>query len=290
MPVTLRIALRDWDYMTPLVLGDVSSSRLDIKVDRVGTLVSSLADDAAHDAAEMSFSRYSQMRHDGDDGFWACRTSSCAAFAIAASSPPRTARSASCSDLAGKTHRRDGLARFRKYLDPCGFAPGRRRRRGCHVVCRAPDGSPSDRRPARWFWTAWPHRGGSRRASDDRSAAGGRARCRVHAFHAEGFLRSGIRRSARCCDDFRAAEVTYFQDVGYVPGMHLIGFKADIVQEHPWLMDELSELIDESQRSVAGKAREICRHHALDDRRTAPLRGRPAAELERQRACREPRQ
>ncbi|MGO8147897.1 nitrate ABC transporter substrate-binding protein, partial [Rhizobium leguminosarum] len=42
MPVTLRIALRDWDYMTPLVLGDVSSSRLDIKVDSVGTLVSSL--------------------------------------------------------------------------------------------------------------------------------------------------------------------------------------------------------------------------------------------------------
>jgi 4,5-dihydroxyphthalate decarboxylase len=49
-------------------------------------------------------------------------------------------------------------------------------------------------------------------------------------------------------DDFRAAEVTYFHEVGYVPGMHLIGFKAQIVQENPWVMDELSELIDASQR------------------------------------------
>jgi 4,5-dihydroxyphthalate decarboxylase len=30
--------------------------------------------------------------------------------------------------------------------------------------------------------------------------------------------------------------------------MHLIGFKAQIVQENPWVMDELSELIDASQR------------------------------------------
>jgi 4,5-dihydroxyphthalate decarboxylase len=49
-------------------------------------------------------------------------------------------------------------------------------------------------------------------------------------------------------DDFRAAEVAYLNEVGYIPGMHLIGFKADIVREHPWIMDELSELIDESQR------------------------------------------
>jgi 4,5-dihydroxyphthalate decarboxylase len=30
MPLTLRLALRDWDYMTPLVLGDVQSPRLDV--------------------------------------------------------------------------------------------------------------------------------------------------------------------------------------------------------------------------------------------------------------------
>ena len=67
MPLTLRLALRDWDYMTPLVLGDVRSPRLDIKIDRVGTLISNVALDPSYDAAEMSFSRYAQQRHDGDD-------------------------------------------------------------------------------------------------------------------------------------------------------------------------------------------------------------------------------
>ena len=49
-------------------------------------------------------------------------------------------------------------------------------------------------------------------------------------------------------DDYRSAEVDYFNDVGYVPGMHLIGFKAELVREHPWIMDELSDLLDASQR------------------------------------------
>ena len=67
MPLSLRLALRDWDYMTPLVLGDVSSPKLDIKVDRVGTLLSHVGKSDDYDVAEMSFSRYTQLRIDGDE-------------------------------------------------------------------------------------------------------------------------------------------------------------------------------------------------------------------------------
>ena len=38
MTLRLRIALRDWDYMTPLALGDVSSDKLDLQVDQVDIL------------------------------------------------------------------------------------------------------------------------------------------------------------------------------------------------------------------------------------------------------------
>ncbi len=37
--------------------------------------------------------------------------------------------------------------------------------------------------------------------------------------------------------------------------MHLIGSKAHIVREYPWVMDELSELIDASQRMWLKNAR-----------------------------------
>ncbi len=49
--------------------------------------------------------------------------------------------------------------------------------------------------------------------------------------------------------DFRRAEVAYFRDVGYVPGMHLLGLKAAVVAANPWLPQALSEVIDASYRS-----------------------------------------
>ena len=67
MPLKLRLAVRDWDYLTPLALGDVRSPKVDLVVDRVGTLVPHLGRDPDHDAAEMSFSRYAQLRADADD-------------------------------------------------------------------------------------------------------------------------------------------------------------------------------------------------------------------------------
>jgi 4,5-dihydroxyphthalate decarboxylase len=48
--------------------------------------------------------------------------------------------------------------------------------------------------------------------------------------------------------DFRQAELDYFKDVGYVPGIHLLGIKPAVVQAHPWLPQALSELLDESSR------------------------------------------
>ena len=66
MRITVRLAVRDWDYLTPLALGDVTSERLDLKIDRVGTLVSNLGTDPQYDAAEISFSRYAGGRAKGD--------------------------------------------------------------------------------------------------------------------------------------------------------------------------------------------------------------------------------
>jgi 4,5-dihydroxyphthalate decarboxylase len=55
--------------------------------------------------------------------------------------------------------------------------------------------------------------------------------------------------------DFRDDERRYFDDVGYVPGMHLLGLKATFVAEHPWVIAELSALVDESQRVWLNKRR-----------------------------------
>ncbi len=48
--------------------------------------------------------------------------------------------------------------------------------------------------------------------------------------------------------DFRQAEVAYAKDVGYVPGMHLLGIKPEIARAHPWLAQALSDILAQSSK------------------------------------------
>lgn len=69
--VTIRLAVRDWDYFTPLALGDIKPQGFALEVHRVGTLVGDLATSSEYDAAEISFSRYAQGRAKGDSALLA---------------------------------------------------------------------------------------------------------------------------------------------------------------------------------------------------------------------------
>ena len=46
--------------------------------------------------------------------------------------------------------------------------------------------------------------------------------------------------------DFRSAEIAYFDRVGYVPGMHILGLKASFAAKHPWVGAALSDLFDQA--------------------------------------------
>jgi 4,5-dihydroxyphthalate decarboxylase len=247
MPLKLRLALRDWDYMTPLVLGDVSSPKLQIEVDRVGTLISNIAEDDAHDAAETSFSRYAQLRHDGDESVigmpnFIMRGFRHRCIITTKDSPIRT-----LADLAGK---KIGVTGWRDSGNTWTRAACRREGVGVedamwyagrltetHPVTDRLDGYG---RPGRIEATP------SERPMVDLLKEGGLDAV-FTPFMPKGFFDqdSPFR---QVLPDYRASEVAYFNEVGYVPGMHLIGFKAHIVRENPWVMDELSQLIDASQK------------------------------------------
>ncbi|WP_337269582.1 nitrate ABC transporter substrate-binding protein [Oryzifoliimicrobium ureilyticus] len=247
MPLKLRLALRDWDYMTPLVLGDVASSRLEIEVDRVGTLVPNIARDDAHDAAEMSFSRYAQLRHDGDESVVGIPNFIMRGFRhrcviTTKQSPLRT-----FADLAGKkigvtgwrdsgnTWTRAALRREGVGVEDANWYAGRLTE--AHPITDRLDGFG---RPGRI--EAAP----GERPMVDLLMDGGLDAV-FTPFMPKGFFDHDSKLRP-LLDDYRASEVAYFNEVGYVPGMHLIGFKAAFVEEHPWIMDEVSALIDESQR------------------------------------------
>ena len=64
----VRMAVRDWDYLTPLALGDVKAEGIELILDRVATLPENLGTDTRYDASEISFSRYVTGRAAGDTG------------------------------------------------------------------------------------------------------------------------------------------------------------------------------------------------------------------------------
>ncbi|WZB76801.1 hypothetical protein WJ972_15680 [Achromobacter insuavis] len=74
MSIKIRLAVRDWDYIVPLALGDVTARGLDLEIHRVGTLPDDLASDPRFDAGEMSMSRYCPGRRAATTSS-ACRTS-----------------------------------------------------------------------------------------------------------------------------------------------------------------------------------------------------------------------
>jgi hypothetical protein len=73
--VTIRLAVRDWDYFTPLALGDIKPEGFTLEIDRVGTLVDNLATSDKYDAGEVSSA--AMLRHvpEVTTRCWACRTS-----------------------------------------------------------------------------------------------------------------------------------------------------------------------------------------------------------------------
>ncbi|SPT64592.1 Uncharacterised protein [Actinomadura madurae] len=48
--------------------------------------------------------------------------------------------------------------------------------------------------------------------------------------------------------DYRGAEAAYFGRTGFVPGIHLLALKREVVDEHPWLPESLQDAFEESKR------------------------------------------
>lgn len=49
-------------------------------------------------------------------------------------------------------------------------------------------------------------------------------------------------------DDHREAELDYFRQTGFVPGIHLLALKRSVVDRHPWLPATLEDAFEESKR------------------------------------------
>ena len=254
MPLTLRLALRDWDYLTPLLLGEVTSPRLHLEIDRIGTLVSHVGRDPNHDAAEMSFSRYAQIKSDGDDSVVGIPNFIMRGFRHRCVITTKNSPLESLSELAGK---RIGVTGWRDSGNVWTRAALRREGVGVEDA-RWFGGRLTKAHPITDRLDGFGRPGRIEVAPGERPMVdllrSGELEAVLTPFMPEGFFAkdSDLRHLLR---DFRTAERVYFNAVDYVPGMHLVAVKASIAAEHPWALDELSALLDETQRVWLAKRR-----------------------------------
>ncbi|MEG3134806.1 nitrate ABC transporter substrate-binding protein [Rouxiella sp. T17] len=245
MAITIRLAVRDWDYFTPLALGDIKPEGFNLEIERIGTLVGDLGTSEQYDAAEISFSRYAQGRAKGENDVFAVPHFLMRGFRqrciITREDSPLT----KISELAGKrigvtgwqdsgnTWTRTVLGVDGVGIDDAYWYAGRLTE--AHPIVDRLNGfgregrieaCPGERPMMELLQEGW-------------------LDAIFTPFMPEGFFKpgSGFRQLQ---PDFRQSELEYFNRVGYVPGMHILGIKADVAAEHPWLAAALSEIIDKS--------------------------------------------
>lgn len=243
----IRLAVRDWDYFTPLALGDIRPEGFELQIDRVGTLVNDLATSPDYDAGEVSFSRYAQGRARGDETLlglphFLMRGFRQRCIITTSSSPITTPAQLKGKRIgvtgwqdSGNTWTRTVLREAGVEIDDVFWYAGRLTADHPIVDRLAGFGRPGRIEPA----------------PDERPLIemlqAGELDAIFTPFMPEGFFLpgSGLRQLQT---DFYQAERDYFNRVGYVPGIHILALKPALAAAHPWLPAALSEVIDRSYR------------------------------------------
>lgn len=245
--VTIRLAVRDWDYFTPLALGDIKPQGFALEVHRVGTLVGDLATSSEFDAAEISFSRYAQGRAKGDSALLALPHILMRGFRQRCIITTEDNPIVSLEQLkgakigvtgwqdSGNTWTRAVLREAGVDIDDAYWFAGRLT--ADHPVVDRLNGFG---RPGRIEAAPGEHPLIDLLRAGELDAV-------FTPFMPQGFFLkgSGLRQLQT---DFRQAELDYFNRVGYIPGHHLLAFKSSFAEAHPDIPQQLSELIDQSAK------------------------------------------
>ncbi|HEY3047403.1 MAG TPA: nitrate ABC transporter substrate-binding protein [Polaromonas sp.] len=245
--ISIKLAVRDWDFITPLVLGDVRSNRFNLELHRVNALENNLATDPRYDGGEMSLSRYAQSRARGDTSIVGIPYFIMRGFRqhciITTEASPLTELRALAGKRIGMTGWQDSGNTWTRAL---------LRREGVEIAdAEWFVGRLSDDHPIQERLNGFGRPGRISTAPGERPLVDllreGTLDAVFTPFMPVGFFEpgSGLRTLQSDC---RAAEVAYFKEVGYMPGIHLLGLKPAIVAKHPWIPQALGELFAESSR------------------------------------------
>lgn len=253
----VRIKLRDWDWVTPVLLGDVKSEEVDVVGIRVPKLIDNVAADPDCEAAEMSLSRYNIQvaKCGGIPGVVAVPFLMMRGFRTRNIVVPEDSPLTSISELKGK---RIGLSGWQDSGNT--WTKALLRREGVEVSncrwvvtrCTADDAIDPNRACGFDDGKLVVHDPNEKPLVD--MLHEGEIDAMLQAFMPKGYFEGelGLRPLVR---DFKAHEAAYFKETGYVPGIHILTFKASFVEAHPEAPAAVCRLLDEAKKLWKAKRR-----------------------------------
>lgn len=258
MTFSLRIAVRDWDWFTPLLLGEVDLRELDrlgveLEVVRVQTLPD-LPTSEEYGGAEMSLSRYVSHVAAGGHAVVALPHCLMQSFRHRCIVVPRRSSIHSVRELRGGTigltgWQDSGNTWTRAVLAESGVGIG-----DAHwVVGRLTERHPIEDRLGGHGVPGRIEADAQERPLTDLLAAG-ELDAVLTPFMPTGFF-SVDSPWRPLLDDVTGAEASYADRHGFVPGIHVLAFKEDLVRERPEVAGAISSAFAESRRIWTAKRR-----------------------------------
>nr|WP_321457285.1 nitrate ABC transporter substrate-binding protein [uncultured Cohaesibacter sp.] len=246
MTLEIRLAARDWDYMTPLALGEISSPRLEVKLERLQSLPDSLSDETPYNAFETSFSRHLSAVEAGNHKNTAVPQFLMRGFRhqciITRKDSPLTTIDSLRGKRIGVTGWRDSGNVWTRLIlrskgintDDAKWYAGRLTQ--AHPIQDRLDGFG---RPG--VIEAMPEEEPMMDALER-----GWLDAVFTPFMPKGFFEKDSK-FRHLLSDLSGSQADYFNTVGYVPGIHILTMSTALLEENPWAAQELSDLLDKSR-------------------------------------------
>ncbi|MFI6787439.1 hypothetical protein ACIBG4_08925 [Nonomuraea sp. NPDC050383] len=247
----IRLALRDWDHLVPVVTGAVRPRAFELALESRDSTPDVLAEPEL-DGGETSFSRYVLGRARGDDRLVGLPVFVMRGFRQRCVLVRRDSDAGDLADLKGA---RVGLTGWpdsgntwtRALLREVGVDLG-----GITWTVGAVDApEPGKDRVGQG---ALPDNVGVTDGSLAEDLAAGRIDALMTPFMPRGFF-TPQSRFRHLLADHPAAELDYYRRHGFVPGIHLVTIRSEVVRRHPWLPEAVQELFEESKRHWVARRR-----------------------------------